>query len=540
MHTARIASASPCRDFLVPRISLFSCLLLACSVSLALESLDDSAMSDINGAGIVYGLDDFSFRFAPTSFIEMIGVAPAAGSQAESYGWKRGDARFYGLSFTYGGPCTPGTGPGTGADCGSPTTSTGLDWYGNTNTSLAAGNLLAYPMGKKNSPGSTNPYGIVGFASVYNPFILRVFQNPGYDYNGVYRDQVSGANAMPTVVEFIGPSKTDPWRWAFWGELEVNRGGACPAGGNTNYCGLQSQTIINGTPTTSGQFWNGTAYTAAPAQRKPAILRLMQTTDTTAGAPAGNMTLGINYQSALSGDFRFSVQQTGTGGSQASPVSPDSLHTVPSFNTQEGLYFKNVDAYMPLGILHSQALMASGSSAYNADGVLQTSFQQNGNFVLELTRIPDTANVYNYIYCGQTNGSVCVNRTGGTGAAGNPYTYAATTWDTNADGYIDNPNNDARSYIRWGNWTTAVGGTTALDPTPSNPTCNASNTTPTCFTAKPGMTPGAGAFEIPTPTSTANGIYFKDGAGNVTNIGISRIEGMVIQHLKISSLGGGS
>lgn len=470
--------------------------------AVALEELGEDDLRDTSGAGIALPFDDFSFRMAPTSYIELTGLAPKAGSSAESYGWKRGDARYYGLSFSYGAPCNVGTGPGTGSACAGAVDSLGVDWAGNSATIAAGSDLLSYPIGMKSTPGTSNPYGVVGFASVYNPFVLRVFQYKGYDYAGVYRDTASGATAMPTVLEFAGPSKTDPWRWAFWGEMLVNAGSTtgCPAGGNTVYCGLQSQTIIHGSPTASGQTWlpGTTTFSAVPAQRRASILRLMQTRDTTTGAPAGNLTLGIAYQSALSGNFRFSVQQEN--------ASPNTLHSVPTFDTSEGLYFKNVDAFMPLGVLHSQALIANGSSTYNSNGVLQTSFQQNGNFVLELSRIPNNANVYNAIYCGATPlaPTCAVNATAGA-----------------TNGMISNPNPETHGYVRWGDWiSTAAGGTTQINP----------------YTA----TPGTGPKDLPSATSTANGIYFRQGDGGaVVNLGISRVEGMLIQHLKISSLGGG-
>lgn len=486
-------------------------LLFAGVSAHAFEALEDADLSDVTGEGIVYALDDFSFRMAPTSYIELTGSTPVVGSPAALYGWKRGDARYYGLSFTYGGACSPGTGPGTGTACGTPGGSLGESWYSaGTSTAVTAGNELSYAMGKKTTPGATNPYGVPGFASVYNPFILRVFQSPGYNYTGTY---LNTAANMPTYLEFVGPSKTDPWRWAFWGELEVARGATCPIGGNTTYCGLQSQTIIHGTPTASGQVWQGgTTYSAVPAQRRSTIFRMMQTPDTTTGAPAGANTMGLNYQSALSGDFRFSVQQTGTGnpGGQTTPVSPNALHTVPSFNTLEGLYFKNVDAFLPLGYLHSQALIVSGSSTYNTSGVLQTTFQQNGNYVLELARIPNQVNVYNNIYCGSI-GTVCAQ---------------------DANGYIASPNPDTHGYVRFGNWTTTAGG-----PTQRTVVDYACTPQPAC---QVGTVPvGAGAYDLPTPTSTANGIYFMSGAGVPVNLGISRIEGMMIQHMKISTLGAG-
>lgn len=509
------------------RMHAAGCLRLASSAMLwiaiagagqamAMTELEEKDLGGVTGEGIVFALDDFSFRMAPTSYIELIGSTPVG--SAATYGWDRGDARYYGLSFSYGGACNVGTGPGTGTPCAGGANSLGQGWYDGSASTVTSGSELAYPIGQKaTTPAGQNPYGIVGFASVYNPFILRVFQYAGYNYAGTYLNQASGANAMPTVLEFIGPSKTDPWRWSFWGEMVMNgatsatpMGSGCNVGGNSTYCGMQSQTIIHGTPTASGQQWTGTGYSAAPSQRTPTILRMMQTPDSTVGAPAGAATLGLNYQSAISGDFRFSIQQTA--------ASPDILHRVPQFNTAEGLYFKNVDAFLPLGYLHSQALMANGSSTYNTSGGVTTTFQQNGNFVLELARIPNVANVYNNIYCGQTTGVVCINRTGGTGASGSPYTYGVTAYDANQDGYIDTPNPNTHGYVRWGNWTTTAGGTTQINTA--------------------GAT-GTGAFQLPTATSTTNGIYFSDGAGTVTNLGISRIEGMLIQHLRISTLGAG-
>lgn len=559
-------------------------LLLACTSVQALESLDDAAMSDESGAGIVYGLDDFSFRMAPTSYIEATGTA--ASSAAAAVGWKQGDARYYGLSFTYGGQCNIGTGPGTGKACTGGAASAGLDWFGNSSASVASGSELSYPLGKKASPGTTNPYGVVGFASVYNPYILRVYQYPGYNYAGTYLNAASGANAMPTIVEFVGPSRTDPWRWSFWGELAIKQdgttwatststsgfdiGGGVLAGGtypgclaagngNTSFCGLQSQTIILGSPTASGQVWlGGTTFSSVPAQRRPAVLRLMQSTNTS------DQTFAVTYQSAISGDLRFTVQQT------SAPASPNILHVVPSFSTTEGLYFKNVDAFLPLGSLHAQSLTVSGSAAYctrasagcatgtpAGEVITNTSYIQNGNYVLELARIPNTTNVYNNIYCGQTTGVVCtgvinVPACSGTGTGttncsdggshpaqtctnwtmcttlaflnqGAAVTWTAGPSDTNADGYIDaaSINSNTHGYVRWGNWTTTEGGTAQI--------------------VTSGAT-GTGAYSLPSGTSTANGIYFSDGAATpvITNIGISRVENLMIQHLKITTLGAGS
>ena len=419
--------------------------------SAAMVEISDDQMSDVSGAGLAFVFDNFSMRMAPTSFIELTGTAP-------SPGWKRGDARYYGLSIT----------DGVGVD--------GTDWYGNgCDTGTIAGALacpIAYDIGN-----TSNVYGIGAAASVYDPYVLRVFQYPGHDYDGgAYLDS---AATMPTILELVGPSYTDTWRWSFWGELEVGRPDAyvsnpgtcntadsssCVSGGADF---LQSQAIIHGKPTT-------VADVDGDARPEPAILRIMRTT----GLPAGQNTLGLAYQSAISGDFRFSVRQNFN--------SEDALHWVPDFNDLEGLYFKNVDAFLPLGTLHYQSIILGPSGT-------------NGNFTIELTAIPDVHEVYNNFYCG------AINNTAENGCG------------VDSNGFLTNPNNKTRGYVRWGNW------------------------------AGVDVATGTG---LPLSGDSTNGIFFIGGtvgcdasstcsSAQVTNIGLARIEGMRVQHLKITTLGAG-
>jgi len=418
---------------------LGAALTLGASQVMALQEMSDDSMSEVQGTGLAFAMDDFSFRFAPTSYIEL------TGTQAQGAGWERGDARYYGLSITNGEQIA------------------GMDWHGSgCNSGGGFGNdYLACPMGTDNGGG------IGAFASIYDPYLLRAYQYEGYDYSGAY---LSTPANMPTVMELIGPSDTDRWRWSFWGELEVDRLNNNPADGalNNSYnVGgadfLQSQTIIHGKPVT--------------AAGRPARLRLMRTTgmDSALYPWADSNTFGITYESALSGDFRFSVRQ------QAD--SEDRLHWVPNFEDNEGMYFKNVDAYLPLGQLHYQAL--------TLDAVRTGS--ERGNFVIELTRIPNIAAVYEDFYCDGPCNIV--------------------------SGEIQNPNKDTRGYVRWGDFT-------RFD--------------------NPGSTEG---FAVPGAQSTDNGIYFVSGGtgigsgtvtpDTVTNLGISRIEGMRINHMKITTLGAG-
>lgn len=349
-------------SLLFKRLPVLLAVAVVSSPAYAMVAMEEEEMSDVSGAGIAIALDDFSFSMAPTSYIELTGTATALPQ------WRRGDARYYGLTLSGGQ---------TGA-------ATGLTF---ARTGACDQNVtISCPIG---ALGSKN------FAPVYDPYVLRAFEYDGYNFQGTF---LTGAN-RPTVLELIGPSNMDNWRWSFWGEIEVDRGGA-------NQALLQSQTIINGRNAT--------------VDGKPTILRIFRTQDTPAAS-----TLGIAYQSALSGDFRFSVAQTG--------ASPDTRGMVPFFNQNEGVRFGNVDAFLPIGRLHSQAITLDTSGA-------------SGNFEVRLTPIPNIASVYNDIYCGA---ATCATTT-------------VTGLDTtNSLQAITSPNAQTRGYIRWGDFSNPANYTAA-------------------------------------------------------------------------------
>lgn len=404
---------------------------LSAQLAFAISEMAEADMADVNGAGIALALDNYSFRMAPTSYIEMTGSAMAgtvgpginaATVAAYNLGWRQGDLRYYGMSFT-----------GAGA---------GTDWFGNGCTAGADG--LGCPVGTTV---------IKDFSSIYNPYLIRVFQYAGYDYQGTCQGTVAAGAcstitaASPTAYEFIAPSKSDAWRWAFWGQLRIDNNNA-----SANL--LKSQSIILGkNSTTDG---------------KPTKIQILQTPTNV----ASEQSLSLVYQSRLSGNFRFSVQQAAG--------SDDSVNKVPDFNDNEGLYFKNVDAFMPLGQLNYQTVV------FRASGT-------TGNFVLDLTAIPNTAAVYNSFYC-KTN--TCTTTTFQGGKAGS--TGAILTSDV----VIAAPNADTHGYVRWGTTT--------------------------------------GAAPVENSTDTTNGIYFRDGAGTAANIGRAKIDGLLIQSMQITSLSAGS
>lgn len=415
---------------------LMALALSACTTSaLAMEEMAEDDMRDSSGAGIALALDNFSFRMAPTSFIEMTGSAvvdTASTTDAYSMGWRRGDLRWYGLSMT-------------GGD-----TSAGADWYAPTGGGCTVGtDGLGCPMGTA---------AIKDFASVYNPYVIRVFQYAGYNYDGslCLGSVVSGActvvtAASPTVYEFIGPSKGDTWRWAFWGQLDVASGGAVADQGY-----LQSQTIIRGKNST--------------LDGKSTKLQLLQTpTPVTT-----EQSLSLVYESRLSGDFRFSLGQKAVG--------TEARNNVPDFNDTEGMYFKNVDAFLQLGQLNYQTMVFRSAPALD------------GNFILELTAIPNAANVYNSFYCGTNTCTTTTFQGGKVGSTGAILT---------SDIVNQTPNPATHGYVRWGT-------TTGAAPTEGS------------------------------TTDATNGIYFRDNAGGIINIGRAKIEGMLIQSLKLTSLGAGT
>lgn len=182
--------------------------------AVALEVMTEDDMEVVSGTGIAFTLENFRFAARPTSYFEIVGSNPLPDQT-----WQRGDYRFFGLSIS---------------SAGSP----GIDWAEVNGTDNASGGCAAGTDGMGCPMGSG---GVTNFASVGNPIVLRVFPASGYDYQ---------ANLVsPTVLELIGPTQMDVFRWAFWGELDVlgKSGGASLVGSSTGL--LKSQSLILGAAT---------------------------------------------------------------------------------------------------------------------------------------------------------------------------------------------------------------------------------------------------------------------------------------------------
>ncbi|MGH8493588.1 MAG: hypothetical protein ACRERR_10880 [Moraxellaceae bacterium] len=365
-------------------ITLSAWLVIGPTV-LAMQPLADSELSEQNGAGLAFPFENFRFEMEKTSFIQLTGsdtslCTSGTNTPAGCTTFRRSDIRYYGLSISRGT---------TGGASGTVTTSNVTDWYGNGCTAGTYG--LGCPLSSD---------GILNYSNFDNPFLLRVFNYTGYDTAG------NSVSDRP-VLEILGPSNMDAFRWSFFGEVESGRtygakvngmapitGATCGVGGalSGSACLLQLQNTILGKPASRLKPYSVDTSDTTNPWYGPA-LRLFQYAGTTADTGANPATYGIQYESRLSGNYRMSVNS-----SAASPVRG----VAPDFSDEEGLYFMNVQAYLPLGQLHYQSLVFDDTQA-GSTGAVTT----NGNISIEVSRIPNVANVYKdfYSFADGTTGS---------------------------------------------------------------------------------------------------------------------------------------
>ena len=301
-------------------------LLIAMDSHAAMEPMEDSAMADVSGAGIALGFEDFRWLTKPTSYYEQMGSDPVGAST-----FQRADMRWYGLSIT-------AIGEGAGGAAGNQ----GFHWdqSGNSFGTPCTAGGLACPLGGQ----------ITNFAPYDNPYVLRAFSPFGYSYEGDPLNEVAGSPDK-TVYEYLAPTNQPYYNFAFMGEIEAGRTGANEnlAVGAGEF--LKSQTLIQGNAAGS-------------------IFRMFQHTQ------PGNETFAIMYHSHLRGDFRFSAGQDARS-------SSDEIGVPVIFDENEGLHFKNVEAFIALGQPFYQAL------------TLDAVPQQDGNFIMEIPFLRDpSANPY--------------------------------------------------------------------------------------------------------------------------------------------------
>lgn len=164
-----------------------------------LVPLEEDEMASVSGTGLAFAFDDFRFQMAPTSYFEQLGAPPQGGTS-----FRRGNYRWIGTTISSAAD-NPGelfhfSDYGRGEH--------GMQYTGSCTISLSS---LDCPIAR--GPAS-------GYADLNNPFLLRV-----REYQAVGRDADKDAdpnqhwstNIGNTVAELIGPTRSAPFRWAFWG-----------------------------------------------------------------------------------------------------------------------------------------------------------------------------------------------------------------------------------------------------------------------------------------------------------------------------------
>lgn len=342
-------------------LAVMTCSLVALGQPLyGMEPLDDPALADVSGTGLAFALDDFRFQAAPTSYIEQIGGEPASGTT-----FARGDLRWFGVTLS-------------NWDAGE-FSSQRTTWEG------TCGN------GYNNMGCPISTQGIGDYANHDNPFLLRVFEYQRVGLNAAGNDWVgspvvdgtSAGGVNRTVLDLLGPSDSQDWRWSFWGEIQASDTDG--SGNITNVLGvLRNQNLILGKPA---------AYSRPPSifgtgagnPLDGAMLRMFQYRGQRldgSGTSILDETMGLVYHHRLSGNYRFSLNQ------KSGSLSTD---PVPQFSNQEGLYFTDVNAFLPLGQLYYQGVVLDSVKPVGGGA-------GDGNFIIELTSVPNDPNAYNDLY----------------------------------------------------------------------------------------------------------------------------------------------
>lgn len=462
----------------------------------ALERLDDDAMSGVAGNGIALAFDNFQFAMAPSSYFEQVGSAPSpacsgTGSVASNTNcWRRGDLRWYGINIS-------GAASGAGL---------GMQW--DNVSSCDPGSLDC-------ARGGT----IANFSPFDNPYLIRAWSPQGMSYDGsCVNGTGSGCTASTTtkaIYEYLAPTNQPNYTFSWWGEIESGstRNSATQPLATGAGSVLKSQNIIRGNAAGS-------------------IFRLFQFTE------PGNQTFGIFYHSRLKGDYRFSVAQAPAGAGVSDVIGTPTL-----FAPTEGMYFRGVDAYIPLGQLFYQAL------TLKQVGVA-------GNFELALTPIPNTAVVYNRHYAlngGDTAGyeTARANNTGGATTADYKQTHGYSRWGgwsstgtvvgrNLVNGVDGSSTGDGVMFRRCtgtgcANFLAFADRPVRIDQRGETQSMNQTQNY-NCPTANAG---GCAAAPTSGPTSSGVGDSSRTYPTAAANLGDSRIEGLMFNSLRIESCAAG-
>lgn len=326
-------------------ITLFAALASPAVCLADLEPIEESGLGQVTGEGIAILPENFRIVFDSNAYIRTKPRgAPVAGSAADMF--------WYGFAFT-------------GAD-------------GNLNNRVGAS-------------------AITSWGTFSNPWVFLATSPSNVLYNGTTNNHPVlqyRAPAYRNAADFTSASVMN-LKYAFFGDIFICGAGR-PGYGGTNVCGIgdTGATIAGVTNRLQSiSVWDGFSfhgskysifqttvdygkYMGAAGTEFLAVTGAGATSDGTFGAVWLN-----RINSNTTGKLRFGVGgSTGTASVTSAVPEANSL----SFNANEGVWLTNVDINMPVGHLHYQPIIFDNDAS--------------GNLIIEVVRIPNTANVYNYAY----------------------------------------------------------------------------------------------------------------------------------------------
>lgn len=452
---------------------LTSMLSLCCTYSFALEALSDQALSNSTGEGIAILPENFKMVFQTaedgltaaqnqsrlanrnydTGFIRFIPVGPLS-ETAKTAGAKKADVFLYGLALS-----------ASDSNLNSRFSNLGFNWGQETNPWV---------------------FSVKSISTTANRVV--------YDFAGVAQDFSYLSLEAPYVLDGAANTATDNnMKLGLWDDFfarnplvaaPVDAKNGAPANLNGLDQRLRLQLVANGLSLNGSnlklfQTLGGAASSSLPTSYNntlglAALIRLNTNDNPSTATEDTSKALRISTAESLATDINNDLTTPAISKTAA-----------PNFNANDGVYLYSPNINLVLGSVYQPLIVDTA-----ADGQ---------NFVIELTRIPNKANVYQQIYTDYT-----------ALASGTTSAYKGSTCNVQYCGDV----------ISMGQ---TYQGNTATHSSISIGTV--------------GFTDSSNRFLKADTSNNAVGVSFVTPTGTKTNLGSAAIDGVLIQHLKITTTG---
>lgn len=454
------------------RTLLASMIGLCCSYSFALEVLSDQVLSNSTGEGIAILPENFKMVFQTaedglsaaqnqsrlanrnydTGFVRFIPVGPLSDT-AKTAGAKKADVFLYGLALS-----------ASDNDLNSRFSNLGFNWGQETNPWV---------------------FSVKSISTTANRVV--------YDFAGVAQDFSYLSLEAPYALDGAANTAADNnIKLGLWGDFfarnplvaaAVDAKNGAPANLNGLDSRLRLQMVANGLSLNGSnlklfQTLGGAASSSLPTSYNntlglAALIRLNTNDNPSTATEDKSKALRISTAETLGTDI--------TNDLTTPAISKTSA---PNFNANDGVFLYSPNINLVLGSVYQPLIVDTA-----ADGQ---------NFVIELTRIPNKANVYQQIYTDYT-----------ALASGAASAYKGSTCNVQ---YCGDPITMGQTYQ----------GNTATHSSISIGTVGFTNNN---------------KFLKADTSTNAVGVSFVTPTGTKTNLGSAAIDGMLIQHLKITTTG---